>query len=81
MNQAVQVLGPLLILAAFIAAQRGSTSTRSRVYLALNLVGSTVLTVIAIVEVQLGFLLLEGCWAAVSAWELARVSRAHRSVP
>jgi hypothetical protein len=72
MDQAVQVLGSLSILAAFVAAQVGATSTTSRAYLGLNLLGSLVLTAIAVFELQLGFLLLEGCWAAVSAWQLGR---------
>ena len=76
MDQAVQVFGSLLVLAAFVAAQLGTTSTKSRSYLALNLAGSIVLTIIAAVELQLGFLLLEGCWAAVSALEFARTYRA-----
>jgi hypothetical protein len=39
----------------------------------LNLVGSTVLAVLAAHEMQLGFLLLESCWAVMSAWGLAQV--------
>jgi hypothetical protein len=72
MDQVIQVLGSLLILAAFAAAQRGVLNTSSRVYLTLNLVGSTVLAVLAGYEKQLGFLLLETCWAAMSAWGLIR---------
>jgi hypothetical protein len=45
MDQLVQVLGSLLILTAFAAAQRGLLSTQSRVYLALNFVGASVLAV------------------------------------
>ncbi len=72
MDQAVQVFGSLLILAGFVGAQFGVTSTKSRLYLALNLAGSILLAIMAAVGLQLGFLLLEGCWAVVSAWELAR---------
>jgi len=46
----------------------------SRLYLALNLVGSAILAVLALVESQWGFLLLEGVWAIVSAWSLARAT-------
>jgi hypothetical protein len=39
----------------------------------LNLVGSIVLAVLAAMETQLGFLLLETVWAAVSAHSLVRM--------
>ena len=70
MDQIVQVLGSLLILSAFVGAQRGRLSTRSRLYLTLNLIGASVLTVLAAHERQLGFLLLEFVWATVAAHSL-----------
>jgi hypothetical protein len=72
MDQVIQVLGSLLILAAFAAAQRGVLPPTSRTYLVLNLVGSVVLAALAAHERQLGFLLLETCWALVSGWSLVR---------
>jgi hypothetical protein len=69
-DQLVQILGSLLVLAAFAAAQRDLLSTESRTYLTLNLIGSSVLTVLAAHEQQWGFLLLEACWAVVSGWGL-----------
>lgn len=67
MEQAIQIVGAILILIAFIAAQRELMSPRSIVYLALNLVGSSVLAVLAWLDSDWGFLLLEGVWAIVSA--------------
>jgi hypothetical protein len=75
MDQLIQVAGALLILAAFAAVQFERMRPDSRVYLALNLVGSVILAVLAYVETQWGFLLLEGVWAIVSAWGLARALR------
>jgi hypothetical protein len=73
--QLVQVAGALLILVAFTAAQVGAVGPHHRGYLVLNLVGSAVLAVLAWVESQYGFLLLEGVWAVVSAWGLVQVLR------
>jgi hypothetical protein len=67
MDQAVQVVGALLILAAFAGAQAGRLDQRSRSYLVLNLIGSAFLAVLAAMQQQIGFLILEGAWAVVSA--------------
>jgi hypothetical protein len=74
-DQLIQIVGALLILAAFAAVQFERMRPDSRFYLALNLVGSVILAVLAWVESQWGFLLLEGVWAIVSAWGLAGALR------
>jgi len=66
-EQVVQIIGSLLVLAAFVAAQRGWLNQRSSVYLLLNFLGSAVLSAAAVAGGQWGFLLLEGVWAVVSA--------------
>jgi hypothetical protein len=78
MDQVIQVFGSLLILAAFGAAQLGRVSPQSLVYLWLNLVGSAILAVLAYLEEQWGFLLLETVWAVVTAYGLMSVTRAAR---
>jgi hypothetical protein len=75
MEQVIQVAGALLILAAYAAAQMGRLDPHSILYLVLNLVGSVVLAVLAAVESQYGFLLLEAAWAIVSLWSLIQVRR------
>ena len=75
MDQAIQIVGAVLILMAFTAAQRGTVSPHARSYLWLNLIGSLILAVVAAVEFDLGFLLLEAVWAAVSLWGLICVMR------
>lgn len=72
-EQLVQVAGALLILVGFTLAQFGRLDQHSAAYLILNLVGSAILAVDALLGRQLGFLLLEGVWALVSAWGLIRM--------
>ncbi len=73
MDQVVQIVGALLILVAYAAAQVGAMDQHSRIYLWLNLVGSVVLAYLAWEGRQWGFLLLESVWAVVSLWGLARL--------
>jgi len=71
----VQVAGCLFILAAFVAGLGGRLQQSSYAYLALNAMGSTVLTATAVIGREWGFILLEGVWAAVSIVSLARKAR------
>jgi hypothetical protein len=75
MLQVVSVLGALAILAAYAANQFGVIGPSNLSYSAMNFVGSAVLAVIAVVEVQWGFILLEGVWAIVSLWAMIAVLR------
>ncbi len=81
MIQIVSLVGSLLILAAYVAGQRGLMRPEQRTYVVLNFVGSVVLTFVAIAEEQWGFLLLEGVWALVSGYTLLRPPRPPDTVP
>ncbi len=78
MNQVIQIAGAVLILAGFILAQLQLLSHTSRWYLLLNLAGSALLTVIALLDGQWGFFLLEGTWAVVSGVSMAKTYRSSR---
>ena len=74
MDQIFQLAGALVILAAFVAMQLGRMSPNTRIYLWLNLVGSLVLAVAALIGEDWGFLVVETVWAVFSAWGLLRPS-------
>jgi len=80
-HQVVQIVGALLILAGFVAAQFRVLDPQSRPYLVVNLAGSAVLTVDAWGERQWGFFLLELVWALVSAWGLVQLVRGRAARP
>ena len=67
----------MLILSAFGAVQMGRMRADSVLYLTLNLIGSAILAVLAVIAVQWGFVLLEGVWALISAYGLIGALRAR----
>jgi hypothetical protein len=75
----LQIIGSVLILAAFAADQLGSTGKSSRSYLAANAVGSGALASSALLGSQWGFLALETIWCAVSVFSLGKAFSAARS--
>jgi hypothetical protein len=89
MLQLISVMGALAILGAYAASQFGLADTSKLSYQIANFLGSAVLTVVAIVDRQFGFILLEGAWALVSLWGIATILRrrggaspgAHRGAP
>ena len=62
----VQVVGALLVLVPFAAQQFGKLNADASAYLWSNAVGSAVLALLAAINGQWGFLLLEAVWAAVA---------------
>ena len=73
MRQAIGVLGALLILVPFAGTQLGRLRSSSYQYQVMNLAGAAILTTIAILERQYGFILLEGVWGLMSLVGLRRV--------
>lgn len=72
MYDVVQIAGSLMILVAFIAALGGRLQQSSYAYLAVNAVGSGLLAATAVINLEWGFILLEGVWAAVSLYSIVR---------
>ncbi len=73
--QAISVIGALLILGAFAANMLQWMNTSNLWYSLLNFVGSAILMVIAVIDQQYGFILLEGTWALVSLWGIIAALR------
>ena len=75
MEQLVQITGAIAILAAFVALQVGAVDANSWAYLILNIVGAAVLAVVATIDRDWGFVLLETVWTGVSSWAVIRKLR------
>ena len=73
MIQLISVAGALLILLPFAGSQLGRLSPHSLAYQMMNLVGAASLTTVAVIEVQYGFILLEGIWTIMSGIGLLKV--------
>lgn len=66
LDQLVSLVGAVLILAAYLALQRGWLPRESRLYNAMNFFGSGLLTYVAIKDRRMGFIILEAAWALLS---------------
>ena len=78
MSATFQLIGALLVLAAFALTQRGTIAVNSVISLTLNATGAGVLAVLALADSQWGFLALEGTWALVSVAGLVGKALARR---
>ncbi len=76
MGQVVQLVGAALILSAYVSASRQRIRFDSVQFLAMNTLGAAILAVVAAVNRDFGFLLLEAVWAWVSFRGLRRAMRA-----
>jgi len=75
-DQLVSLVGAALILAAYVALQREWLPRESRLYNALNFVGSGLLTYIAVKDRRMGFIILEAAWALLSVPGMIKRTRA-----
>jgi predicted small integral membrane protein len=73
--QVTSVVGALLILGAFAGLQTRRIPAESYAYQTMNLGGGVALLIVALVERQIGFILLEAAWSLVSMVGLWRVAR------
>jgi hypothetical protein len=66
--QLISIVGALGVLGAFAADQFGWVDPGRLSYALANFVGAGILTAVAVVEGQIGFVLLQGTWSLVSLW-------------
>jgi hypothetical protein len=77
-TQALQVVGALMILTGYLLTQLRFLGPQSAAFLSLNLCGGVLLTILAVIESQAGFVLMEGAWTIISAVGLTRVAIQRR---
>lgn len=70
--QLVSLAGAGLILAAYAFNQAGRLGPSDVAYTAMNLIGASLLTWVAVVDRRIGFIVLEGSWAVLSLLPLVR---------
>ena len=79
--QVLSIVGALAVLGAFAANQLGWITPSRLSYALANLGGAGLLTVVAVVDRQVGFILLQGAWTLISLWGAAAILRSRRSLP
>ncbi|HEX6949908.1 MAG TPA: hypothetical protein VF127_09935 [Nitrospira sp.] len=76
--QVMSVVGALMVLLAYGLNQGGVWRELHAGYLTLNIVGSLLLGVVAIVDQRAGFILLEFAWAGLGLVGVARAIRSRQ---
>lgn len=74
-SEILQVVGALIILVAYWAMESGRISPHSPQYLWLNIAGSVLLGLLAVMDELWGFLLLEIAWTGISVRGLTKAYR------
>ncbi len=76
--QVISVVGAVMVLVAYGLIQGGVWRELDGGYLALNIVGSLLLGIVAIEDRRIGFVLLEFAWAGIGVIGVVRSLRARR---
>jgi hypothetical protein len=76
-SQAIQIAAGVLVVSAFAGLQLKLLDPYRAMYLVLNLIGTAVLTAVALSGEQFGFVLTNGVWAVVSLLGLVRVAHSR----
>jgi fluoride ion exporter CrcB/FEX len=76
--QVMSVVGAVMVLAAYGLNQGGIWRELHAGYLALNIVGSLMLGIVAIIDQRAGFILLEFAWAGLALIGVARALRSKQ---
>lgn len=79
MFQVLSVVGALMVLAAYALIQSGIWRELDAGYLALNIIGSLLLGVVAIEDQRAGFILLEFAWAGLGFIGVVRAIKARKT--
>jgi hypothetical protein len=79
LDQLISLAGAAMILAGYLALQRGWLQRESRAFNVLNFVGSALLTYVAVLDRRVGFIVLEAAWALLSLPGTLRPTRKTRS--
>jgi hypothetical protein len=77
--QLISVVGALMVLSAYGLIQGGVWRELDAGYLALNIVGSLLLGIVAIADQRIGFIFLEFAWAGLGLIGVARVMKARHT--
>ena len=76
--QVMSIVGALMVLAAYGLNQGGIWRELHAGYLTLNILGSLMLSVVAVVDQRAGFILLEFAWAGLGLIGVARAIRSKQ---
>lgn len=77
--QVLSVVGALMVLTAYALIQGGIWRELDAGYLALNIIGSLLLGIVAIEDQRVGFILLEFAWAGLGLIGVVRAVKARKT--